>query len=159
MTSAPFPTGPDALFVCYAAPAEIGCFVELGWPLPQNILDLYVAYRLIMNINDRKGTRSMITALSHYRLHHIDVKEKTGMRELAMRGAPWSTSEMIDLIAYCATDVTALLELLPLMLRDLAGLRCHVRRNALPGPLQWSCGDANPTCRHPDRLQQVPRDQ
>jgi DNA polymerase I len=90
--------------------------------MPRNVLDLYVAFRLIMNIGKRKGPRSMIVALSHYKLDHIDVTEKIEMRSLAMRGAPWSAQEMADLIAYCEGDVLALLALLPPMLKDLTRL-------------------------------------
>ena len=37
----PFPTGPDVLFVAYYASAELGCFLSLGWQMPERILDLY----------------------------------------------------------------------------------------------------------------------
>src|SRR5262245_18848345 len=39
---APFPVGADSLFVAYYASAELGCFQALGWPMPANVLDLYV---------------------------------------------------------------------------------------------------------------------
>ena len=42
------------------------------------------------------------------------------MRELAMRGAPWTSQEMSDLLDYCETDVAALLALIPFA--DLARL-------------------------------------
>lgn len=45
MKSAPFPTGPDALFVAFFASAELDCFLRLGWSLPENVLDLYVEFR------------------------------------------------------------------------------------------------------------------
>ena len=44
---APFNTGPSALFVAYLASAELGCFRELGWPIPHNVLDLYAEFRLL----------------------------------------------------------------------------------------------------------------
>ena len=31
----PFDVGDDALFVAYMASAEMGCFLQLGWPLPE----------------------------------------------------------------------------------------------------------------------------
>ena len=37
---APFEVGSDALFVAYFASAEFGCFLQLGWPLPHNVVDL-----------------------------------------------------------------------------------------------------------------------
>src|SRR5205807_936508 len=51
-TSAPFPTGPDTLFVAFYASAELGCFRVLGWPPPARILDLHVEFRCRVN-----GTR------------------------------------------------------------------------------------------------------
>src|SRR4029077_9241004 len=41
----PFPIGADALFVSYYASAELGCFRALGWPMPVNVLDLFVEFR------------------------------------------------------------------------------------------------------------------
>jgi DNA polymerase I len=41
----PFDVGPDAVFVAYMASAEMGCFQQLGWPMPANVLDLFVEFR------------------------------------------------------------------------------------------------------------------
>ncbi len=49
LSKAPFSVGDDTLIVCYFAPAEMGCFVDLGWPPPRHILDLYVEYKALMN--------------------------------------------------------------------------------------------------------------
>ena len=45
----PFPIDDDTLFVAYFASAELGCFLELGWPLPTRILDLYTEFRNATN--------------------------------------------------------------------------------------------------------------
>lgn len=45
----PFPIGDDVLFVAFAAQAEWGCFIELRWPMPTRIVDLYVEARLASN--------------------------------------------------------------------------------------------------------------
>ena len=37
--AAPFPVDRSALFVAYYASAELGCFLALGWPLPEAVLD------------------------------------------------------------------------------------------------------------------------
>ena len=42
---APFDVGPNALFVAYFASAEFSCFLELGWQLPENVVDLYAEHR------------------------------------------------------------------------------------------------------------------
>src|SRR5215813_5566500 len=41
----PFAVGPDSLFVAFFASAEMGCFLQLGWPLPARLLDLYVEFK------------------------------------------------------------------------------------------------------------------
>lgn len=46
LNRAPFEVGTDALFVAYFGSAEFGCFLELGWPLPLNVLDLFVEHRV-----------------------------------------------------------------------------------------------------------------
>ena len=46
----------------------------------------------------------------------MDASEKTEMRELAIRGGPFTSEEMAALIDYCQTDVDALDKLLPVML-------------------------------------------
>ena len=46
---APFDTGPNTLFIAYYASAEIGCFLALGWPPPERILDLFVEFRAETN--------------------------------------------------------------------------------------------------------------
>ena len=38
----PFDVGPHSLMVAYFASAEWGCHLSLGWPLPSNVLGLYV---------------------------------------------------------------------------------------------------------------------
>jgi hypothetical protein len=38
----PFPIGADALFIAYYASAELGCFRSIGWPMPANVLDLFI---------------------------------------------------------------------------------------------------------------------
>ena len=38
LEEAPFNTGADSLLVAYHAPAEMDCFIQLGWPLPSNVV-------------------------------------------------------------------------------------------------------------------------
>ena len=45
----PYSTGPDSLFVAYYASAEIGCHLELGWPAPERVLDLFTEFRNLTN--------------------------------------------------------------------------------------------------------------
>ena len=45
MGEAPFPVGPNALFVAYHADAALGCFIALGWSMPVNVLDVFTEFR------------------------------------------------------------------------------------------------------------------
>ena len=111
----PFSTGPDSLFIAYTASAEIGCFLELGWPVPERILDLFVEFRAKTGGHAPAG-HSLLGALTAHGLDSMAATEKEGMRQLAIRGGPWTDQERRDLLDYCQTDVDALARLLPLML-------------------------------------------
>jgi DNA polymerase-1 len=112
---APFPTGPDALFTAFYASAEFGCFLSLGWKLPERILDLYVEH---CNSVSGLGTpfgNSLLGALEYRGLSGIAAGEKTAMRELAIRGGPFTAEEIASLLEYCHSDVVAVGELLVAM--------------------------------------------
>ena len=112
----PFATGPDTLFVAYLASAELGCFLELGWPIPERVLDLYVEFRRHTN-----GTRipcgaGLLGALAAFGLESISAAAKDTMRDLVLRGGPWSDNERRAILQYCESDVLALERLLAAML-------------------------------------------
>ena len=46
-------------------------------------------------------------------------QQKDAMRDLVLRGGPWTPQEQQDILEYCETDVTALELLLPAMLPTL----------------------------------------
>lgn len=111
----PFPTGPDTLTVAYYASAEMGCFLALGWPLPANVLDLYAEYSNRTNGRARPCGRGLLGALARHGLGGIGYVEKEAMRQLAMRGGPYTADEQRSLLDYCESDVRALAALLPRM--------------------------------------------
>ena len=55
------------LFVAYYAPAELSCFLALGWPLPARILDLYIEFRAETNGLALPIGRGLLGALSSSR--------------------------------------------------------------------------------------------
>lgn len=112
---APFDTGPRALFVAYAASAEMGCFLALGWPLPERVLDLYAEHRVETNGRRLATTNSLLGALAHHGIPHIDAAEKESMRELIMSRTSWGDDERASILTYCGSDVSGLLLLLPAM--------------------------------------------
>ncbi len=116
LRKAPFATDSRSLFVAFFASAEINCFLSLGWPVPERILDLWVEQRCLTNGRLGRGESGLLRTLMHYGLDSIAAAEKQEMRELAMRGGPYTVAERDALLDYCQTDVDALAELLPRMI-------------------------------------------
>jgi DNA polymerase I len=112
LSAPPFPVDRDSLFVAYYASAELGCFKFLNWVMPVNILDLFIEFRCMTNGIVTKGHRSLLDALAYFRLPAVDGLFKTEMRDLAIRGGPFTTEERIALLDYCESDVVALIHLL-----------------------------------------------
>jgi DNA polymerase I len=111
----PFDVGPNALIVAYFASAELGCFLELGWPLPQNILDLYVEHRVETNGRRIPCDNGLLGALALRGLAHIEAGEKDSMRRLICDQRHWSPDEQQSILEYCSSDVHGLVALLPRM--------------------------------------------
>lgn len=115
MTRPPFRTDDATLLVAFFASAELGCFKVLDWPIPKRILDLWAEQRCLTNGLSGIGGKLLHT-LVFYGLDTISAAEKEEMRELAMRGGPYTPPERAALLDYCQTDVDALAGLLPKML-------------------------------------------
>ncbi len=112
---APFDVGPNSLFVAFYAAAEMSCFLSLGWSTPTNVLDLFAEFRVLTNGRPYPHGAGLLGAMTFYGLPCIDVAEKKEMRELAIRGGPFTTDERAALLRYCETDVDALDRLFPVM--------------------------------------------
>ena len=110
----PFPFSERDVFICYNAGAEFATFNVLGWPLPLCTLDLLPVFRqqicLIPREDDRYG---LAAALEYYGISTPLSKEyKSTMRDLCLRGFPFSNSERARILAYCMTDTTEMLTLM-----------------------------------------------
>jgi DNA polymerase I len=112
----PFSTDGSALMVAYNVSAEVGCFLELGWPLPVNTLDLFVVFRNHTNGRHLEAGAGLLGALAYFGLPAMTVAEKDANRDLVLRGGPWSQSERQEILDYCLSDVVALGHLLPALL-------------------------------------------
>jgi len=113
----PYPVGYDTVVVAYYASAEMNCHLALGWALPGQVLDLFTEFRCQSNgLPHPPGGAGLLGALNWHGLECMDAIEKTEMRELAMRGGPYSEPERLALLDYCEADVIALERLLPMML-------------------------------------------
>ena len=140
---APFETGPDSLFVAYYAPAEMGCFLSLGWSRPSKILDLCAEFKWHTSGNSFVVRKGLVDALKFFNLDEAVPAEKDQWRQLAMRGGPFTGEEVSGLLDYCQEDVVATAKLLNKMWRlvDLRralprGQYCHatalMEREGLP---------------------------
>lgn len=101
----PFDVGPNALFVAYYAPAELGCFLSLGWTLPINIVDLYVEFRNSTNGYKPPFGSGLLGALAFHGFGMGKGTEKKEMQDLAIRGGPYTVGELAALLDYCQDDV------------------------------------------------------
>jgi hypothetical protein len=111
----PYPTDADALFVAYYASAELGCHLALNWPLPVRVLDLFAEFRCLSSGLTVPCGNGLLGALAYFGLDGLASTEKAGMRQLAMRGGPYTPGERAALLGYCETDVEALTRLLMIM--------------------------------------------
>jgi hypothetical protein len=107
------------LFVAYYASAEVGCHLALGWPVPERVLDLFTEFRNHTNGIPTDSGAGLLGALAYFGLDSIGVIEKAEMRDLILRGGPWSAEEQLAILDYCQSDVAALARLLPAMLSHI----------------------------------------
>jgi DNA polymerase I len=136
----PFAIGSDALFVAYNASAELGCFLALGWDFPLRILDPYVEFRGLRSGLSRPASGfGLLGCLSFFGLDTIPATEKAEMRDLVMRGGPYTDAERLAVLDYCQSDVDALVMLLPKMtpLLSLPHALCRGRYMGAVARIQW----------------------
>jgi hypothetical protein len=124
---APFDTGPSSALIAYYASAELGCFLELGWPLPANVIDLFAEHRVETNGKKLLTGNDLLGALAIRNLAHIDAGEKDAMRQLVIGQRQWSDTERRAILDYCASDVAALAALLPAMASKIDWPRAQLR--------------------------------
>ena len=123
----PYPVGADCLFVAYYASAEFSCHLALGWPLPANALDLFAEFRTLTNGRSTPQGAGLLGALTYFRLDAMAATEKEGMRDLVLRGGPWTADERAAILRYCESDVVALGKLLDRMRSRLDLPRALIR--------------------------------
>jgi len=101
----PFFKSSNDVLVAYYASAELGCFKSLGWEQTVPVLDLYAEFRTLTNGVELISGRSLIGALNHFGITATEPTHKASMRELALRGGPYTPEEKNALLDYCAEDV------------------------------------------------------
>jgi DNA polymerase I len=146
----PFDFEPQALYVAYYASAEFGCHLAMDWPLPINVLDLFVEFRNLTNGIPPLCGNTLLGAMTHFGLSAIESAEKEKMRSLAMRGGPYTAVERLELLDYCQTDVDALLKLLPAMLPEIDLPRALLRGRYMVAAarVEWNGVPVDSACLH-----------
>lgn len=136
----PYPVDAESLFIAYYASAELGCHLALGWPMPARILDLFAEFRCLTSGLRTPNGSGLLGALNYFGLDGIAAAEKDSMRELVMRGGPYSADERQAVLDYCQTDVDALAKLLPAMLPVIDVPRALVRGRymAAVARMEWN---------------------
>ena len=125
--ASPVPPQPDRLFVVYSAIAEISCYMALNWDMPSRILDLYTEFRCKTSGLPTPDGGGLLDALAYHGLDGINATIKDRMRDLALRGGPYTRNEQQGLVDYCQSDVDALAKLLPAMSEDFDLSRALLR--------------------------------
>ena len=127
MGKPPYAIDADSLFIAYYASAEMSCHLALGWDMPVNVLDLFAEFRNTTNGKSLPCGNGLLGALTWFGLNGIQAAEKESMRELALRGGPWTPEEKSSLLDYCESDVTSLVMLLEAMAPQLDMPRALLR--------------------------------
>jgi hypothetical protein len=132
MRQPPFDLEQDVL-VAYYASAEIACFLQLGWPPPKNVIDLFAEHRVTTNglsikpqrkktasksgkTHKGNGRDNLLNALAIRSLAHLDVDTKDEMRDLILTEADPSPKQRAEILQYCSSDVAGAEALLRYML-------------------------------------------
>lgn len=120
-TPPPFKLDEDTLYVGFYTPAEMRCHLALDWPLPHNLLDLYVEFRNLTNGDGRYKKAGLIHAMMYFNLKTISVRDKEELRNLILSGGPYTDEEKKAILDYCQSDVEGTCELF-MEMRDMINL-------------------------------------
>jgi hypothetical protein len=113
----PFDIGPDTLVVGYSLWAELTCFLALGWPFPQCVLDLHTAYLATSNIlapwdaNEQKPRKRLPDACRAYGIQGWENIDKDVIAKDIAAGN-WRKWGREAVIGYCEEDVAKTVKLL-----------------------------------------------
>ena len=100
----PFNVDGSTLIVVFYGLAELGCFAQLGWQYPVNLVDLYTECWHKWN-GVQLGGSGLIDVAKRLGINAPGDMHKGDMRNLAVRGDPYSEEEKKSLLSYCGEDV------------------------------------------------------
>jgi DNA polymerase I-like protein with 3'-5' exonuclease and polymerase domains len=115
LTTPPFDTGDQNLFVSYFIPDELHCHLALDWPLPVNIIDLFPEFRCSTNGLKEPKKSKLTDALKEFKLSPIDESLEASVEQMVLKDGPWSQTEKQVLFHYGELFVASLVLLLDKM--------------------------------------------
>ena len=117
----PFDLSADnVLTVGFYFSADSGCMMGLDWPRPANVLDLFTEFRCMTNGSRPPRGNSLLGACSFFGINTMNADTKHAMRDLILRGAPFTENERTEILEYCVADVYLTGQLFAAMLPHLA---------------------------------------
>src|ERR1700693_3142391 len=148
----PIALGPDSLLVAFTATAELKTMLSLWDRMPTRVLDLEMEWLSINNeeyMRDRlknearaakkHGDLSPLSLLGVCALYGISTRaqeHKDKMRDLVLRGGPWTEEEQQNILDYCADDVYDTAALLAVFWKKIpAAYYCRERIDPLTAAL------------------------
>jgi hypothetical protein len=137
----PCSTTSDSLLITYYGSAELNCYLALGWPFPTRQIDLFTEFKCLTSGLSVPYGYGLLGALAAYGLDGgMAALEKADMRQLAIRGGPYTEAERSALLIYCQSDVEALGRLFIAMLPQLDLPRALLRGRYLAAvaQMEWT---------------------
>jgi DNA polymerase-1 len=133
----PWDRGDPYLTVVFAGPAEAGSKLNIDWPFPVPVIDLYAEYMVIHNTEMSRSTGNsdskipgpkLIQACRRYGVAAMDEAYKEEMRKLAYTKTEHTPEEIALLQDYCLNDdCRATMRLYRAMLPYIDLLRAPIR--------------------------------
>lgn len=87
-----FPLREEDFLVAYYSSAEWGCYLELNWLLPVNVVDLFTEFRVLTN--GLPGiSNSLLGACQRFGINTISTSDKENARLRILQGPPFTEEE------------------------------------------------------------------
>ncbi len=108
--SPPFNIDDQTLVIAHSAPAEMEVFLQMGWDLPENVIDTLAEFRVQTSGKaDELGVKvsgSLLEACAFLNVPTITAsEEKHRMHERCIAGGPFTDLEQQQILRYCEEDV------------------------------------------------------
>ena len=143
-----YETTDNDLFVAYYASAEISCHLALGWPIPGNILDLYVEFRNLTNGNPTLSkSRSLLDVANTLGIDASSAAHKEMMRNLILSGGPFTPAQKDEILNYCQDDVEITSKIFEKLYSNIDIVRALLRGRymAAVAMMEWNGIPIDPT--------------